>query len=108
MPQAEIVLDALTATVDEIDQEITRLLQRAVNAILEARGSTWLDDAWFAVTMGGFRGVMRMVGVLHPATQDVFWQTVAAHKDAIRAMQAQIYQDRLTGKILPPESPVDS
>jgi hypothetical protein len=108
MSHAEIVLDTLTAAVDEIDQEIVRLLQRAVNAILEARGLEWLDDAWFAVTVGGFRGVMRMVGVLHPTTQDVFWQTVTAHKDAIRAMQAQIYQDRLTGKILPPESPVDS
>ena len=108
MSHAEIVLDALTAAVDEIDQDIVRLLQHAVNAILEARGPEWLEDAWIAVTMGGFRGVMRMVGVLHPATQDVFWQTVAAHKDAIRAMQAQIYQDRLTGKILSPESPVDS
>ena len=61
MPQAEIVPDALTATVDEIDQEIVRLLQRAVNAILEVRGPEWLEDAWMAVTMGGFRGVMRMV-----------------------------------------------
>jgi hypothetical protein len=108
MPQAEIVLDALTAAVDEIDQEIVRVLQRAVNAILEERGPDWLDDAWMAVTMGGFRGVMRMVGGLHPSTQDVFWQTIAAQKDAIRAMQAQIYRDRLTGKILPPESPVES
>ena len=108
MPQAEIVPDALTATVDEIDQEITRVLQRAVNAILEVRGPEWLEDAWMAVTMGGFRGVMRMVGMLHPSTQDVFWQTVAAHKDAIRAMQAQIYRDRLTGKILPPTSLPDS
>jgi hypothetical protein len=108
MSHAEIVLDALTAVVDEIDQDIVRLLQHAVNAILEARGPEWLEDAWIAVTMGGFRGVMRMVGVLHPTTQDVFWHTVTAHKDAIRAMQAQIYQDRLTGKILPPESPVDS
>jgi hypothetical protein len=108
MSHAEIVLDALTATVDEIDQDIVRLLQRAVNTILEARGPEWLDDAWFAVMMGAFRGVMRMMGVLHPETQNVFWHTIAAHKDAIRAMQAQIYQDRLTGKILPPESPVDS
>ena len=97
MPQAEIVLDALTAAVDEIDQDIVRVLQRAVNAILEACGPAWLDDAWFAVTMGGFRGVMRMVGVLYPTTRNVFWQTVATHKDAIRAMQAGHVPQRSDG-----------
>ena len=70
MRQAEIMLDALTAMVDEIDQDIVRVMQRAVNVILEERGPEWLDDAWLAATMSGFRGVMRMVGVLYPTTRN--------------------------------------
>ena len=47
MPQAEIVLDALTAAVDEIDQEIVRVLQRAGMPFWRRAGPIgWTTPGW--------------------------------------------------------------
>ena len=83
-------------------------MQHTVNGVLEDRGPQWLDDAWFAAVTGVFCGLTRVVGVMPPESQAGLWRTVMAQADGIKAMQAQIYRDRLTGTILPRDPSLDS
>ena len=98
---AEIDLEALTPVVEEVDHAVQRLVQRAVNGVLEDRGLHWLDDAWFAAVIGVVGGLMRVVGVMPPESQAMFWQTVISQAEGIKAMQARIFQSRLDGTLIP-------
>jgi hypothetical protein len=99
MSREEFPLDTLTPAVEEVDQAVVTLMQHAANAILEAHDETWLDDALFAVATGAIRGVLRMVGMMPPDTRAVFWQALSEAAGELRTMQAQIFRDRLDGKL---------
>jgi len=46
-------------------------------------------------------GLMRVVGVMPPESQAMFWQTVISQAEGIKAMQARIFQSRLDGTLIP-------
>ncbi len=101
----EIDPEVLTPVADEMDQMVQRMVQHAVNGILEERGLHWLDDAWFAAVTGVFCGLTRVVGVMPPESQAAFWRAVMEQADGIKAMQQRIFQDRVNGTLVRRNAP---
>jgi hypothetical protein len=101
MPELEIDLAVLTPLVDELDRTVQRMIQHAVEAVLEERGPDWLNDSWLAAVTGVFSGLSRAVGIMPPESQAVFWRAVQERVDAIKAMQSHIWKTRLDGTLIP-------
>jgi hypothetical protein len=96
----EIDLEVLTPVVEEMDQAVQRLMQHAVNGVLEERGAHWLDDAMLAAATGAFCGLSRIVGLMPPELQAIFWQAVMNQASGIKTMQTKIFQSRLDGTLI--------